>query len=191
MHVISLSSVHSRDLDATTHQVAAEEDKGSRVVQSRGIAFVLADGVKDVLEISPDGVAIPITKVVCQTYRILLRSASLTFDCTSNWLHASFTARESVAYMEGPIRIRRETPALTTLMASFQDCLDIASLQCALLGHQLTALDMPPASTLCPNLARMRGGAGNADSNPDGNAADAAKLQLNARTNATVADPPT
>ena len=64
MHVALLSSVNPCDLDATTHQVATEEDEGSCVMRSCRIAFVPAYVAYSVLGIIQDSVAAPIAQVV-------------------------------------------------------------------------------------------------------------------------------
>ena len=92
--------------------------------------------------------------------------------------------------MEGPIRTWQDTPALTTLTASFQGCLTVAALQRALPVHYLTASAAPtattdvdlfkltrlPPSALRPTLAHLQGGVGNAESGSNDNA----DLQVNA-----------
>ena len=174
MHVNSLSSTHPQEFDATSHQVAAVEDEGLRIVRYRGLTFVPADILQAVLEVILDGITTPISEVVCRSYGLLTRSASRAFDCSSDWIQESFTACESSAYLEGTIRTRRETPALTTLPGSFQGRLAIANLQHKFPGHFLTDLAASPATTgkapfkltclplraLCPTLARLRGGTG-------------------------------
>ena len=80
IHVTLLSSVKSRDLDVTTHQVAADKDEGLRVVRSHRIAFMPVDVAQAVIEIILDNVTIPIAKVVCRTYVLILHSASQAFN---------------------------------------------------------------------------------------------------------------
>ena len=132
-------------------------------MHSRGLAFVMADVTQAVLEISPDCIATPISKNACRTYGRLLRSASRVFDCTRDWLQSSFVAWESGAYLEGPIWTRQETPALTTLISSFQGRLAVAALQCAFPGHYLNALAAPPDTKyaslfklMCPPPSALR-----------------------------------
>ena len=42
-HVTALYSVHLQDLDGTTHTVVSEEDDGSRIVISPGLALMPED----------------------------------------------------------------------------------------------------------------------------------------------------
>ena len=99
IHTTSLSSVHSRDLDATSHQLAAVEDEGSCVMSSCGITSMPADVTQVILEVSLDGVAPPISEFACQSYGLLMCSASRMFDCSSNWMQVSFTTLDSGAYL--------------------------------------------------------------------------------------------
>ena len=78
--VASLYYIHYQNLGATAHQVAVAYDEGSRIVLSRGLAFVPAEIVQAVLEFGPDGVAAPISEVLCWYYSLLVRSASRAFD---------------------------------------------------------------------------------------------------------------
>ena len=57
-----------------------------------------------------------------------MRLDSWVLDCSSNGMQEIFTARKLGTYMEGPIWTRQETPALTTLMGSFQVRLAFAAL---------------------------------------------------------------
>ena len=79
-------------------------------MHSHRIAFVPADIAQAVLDISPDGISAPIVKFACCKYILLACPASRAINLLSNWLQASFTARESGAYLEGTIRTRSNTP---------------------------------------------------------------------------------
>ena len=65
---------------------------------------MLVDVAQDLFDIILDGIAAPIAEVACRTYGLILHLASWEFECTRNWLQASFTARASSAYTERPIR---------------------------------------------------------------------------------------
>ena len=95
---------------------------------SCGLAFVLTDVAQSVLKVRPDVVSNPISNVACQSCRLTMRLASQLFDCYSDWVQVSFTARYLGAYLEGTIRTRRETSELTTLLGSFQGRLAVAAL---------------------------------------------------------------
>ena len=188
MHVILISSVHPRDFGVNAHQVLAMEDEGLRIVSSCRLGFVPEYVAQAVLEIIPDGVPAPISKVLCHSYGLLMRSASWELNFSRYWIQASFIAWELVAYLEGPISTCRETLALTTLPGSFQGLLTIVDLQRALPGHYLTAFTAPLTTTdtapfklthlspsnPCPTLNPHRGGSGNADSESNNDGANAA-----------------
>ena len=56
-HVTSLSSVHPRDFDVTARKAATKKDKGTYIVRSCSISFVLVDVAWVVLELGPNGVS--------------------------------------------------------------------------------------------------------------------------------------
>ena len=87
------------------------------------------DVTQDVLEVIPDGVAAPISEVACCSYSLLMRAASRAFDCSSDWMQASFTTWELGAYLEDLIWTRRANPMLMNLTGSFQVRLAVAALQ--------------------------------------------------------------
>ena len=70
-HITSISSCHPRNFDTTTHEVATEEDEGSRIMRSCRIAFIPANVDRAVLEIIPNGVFSPITEVARLAYGLL------------------------------------------------------------------------------------------------------------------------
>ena len=70
-HVTSLSSVHPCNIDSTAHVVTTKEYEGSRIVCSRGIAFIPAYVAHAILETSPDGISASIAEVACRAYRLL------------------------------------------------------------------------------------------------------------------------
>ena len=127
-------------------------------------------------------------------YGILAHSASISLDCSSDWLQARFTAWELGAYLEGPIRTRQDTPELSTLPASFRGRLAVAALQKTFPGHYLTTttapptitdaapfqLTCPPPSALYPTLAHLQGGARNKESGSNDDTGDASALILTA-----------
>ena len=155
-HVTSLSFVHLRDLDNTAHQFVLEEYYSSRLLRSCRIAFVPSVDTQSVMGISPDGVTGSISEFVCWAYRLLAHLDSGALDQSSDWLQARFAAQALGAYLEGPIRTRQDTPALTTLPDSFQGLIAVVSLQCAFSGHCLTAPDAPPAITDAPPFQLTR-----------------------------------
>ena len=106
MEVTLLSSVLPQYLNVTTHQVAAVEDEGLRVVHSYRLASILEDVAQAILEVSPYGVTVPITKVVWQPYSLLMRLVSRAFNCYSDWMQESFTTQKLGSYLNGPIRNR-------------------------------------------------------------------------------------
>ena len=68
-------------------------------MRSHTLAFVLAGVVQSVLEVSPDGVDFPISKVTCHSYGFLVCLASQAFNCSSDRMQASFAAQELDAYL--------------------------------------------------------------------------------------------
>ena len=109
---------------------------------SHGIAFVSVDVTQEVLEVIPDGVAAPIFEVACCSYSLLMRAASRAFDCSSDWMQASFTTWELGAYLEGPIWTRRANPMLMNLTSTFQVRLAVAALHLGRSVQPQSALDL-------------------------------------------------
>ena len=161
-------------LTPPAYKFATEEDKGSHIVHSYRIDFVLAGVAQAILKLSPDGVTAPISKVACHVYGLLTRLDYHTIDCYRNWLKDSFTTWELVDYLEGPIQTRSETPMQTPVTGSFQGRIAVASLHRTLLGHYLSEMALPiitvdaglfqiarpPLSALRLTLTRLQGGEG-------------------------------
>ena len=77
----ALSSFHPMDMDDPPHLVGAKEDKGSHFLRSRRLTFVPEDVAQTVLDIIPDWVSSPITKVTFQVCKLLAHSFYRMIDC--------------------------------------------------------------------------------------------------------------
>ena len=67
------------------------------------IAFVLSDIAYVILNLIPDDISTSIYEVVCHANGLLTRTTYHSIKGLGNWLQASFTARETGAYLEGLI----------------------------------------------------------------------------------------
>ena len=66
------------------------------------------------LELGVDGIKVFIAKVSCRSFSSLLHYLSWYIKSALNCPQSSFTARESGAYLKGPIRTRRYIAAQGT-----------------------------------------------------------------------------
>ena len=63
-----------------------KKDEGACIVSYQGINCVPSNINRIVLEISPNGVSTPITKLACHAYGLLMRATSRTLECLDDWL---------------------------------------------------------------------------------------------------------
>ena len=116
-HATSLSSTDPRHFESNAHQPATSEDEGSRLLSSRGTAFLPVVAALAILDL---GAGASIAKVAQRAFPIVNASETTSFDAASNWLQASFTSTADGAYVSGPIHTRRNRPLVTTTEGSFR-----------------------------------------------------------------------